>query len=130
MAVKEVIPDEQKQEKEVTVELDQNNQPVKPVEKKEEPKYVTQEALEAALKKVTAPLYYEFRKSKEQPTQTYQAPPVKKEEPVDEWDKKLQTNWRGTVEELAEARFNKLMEQQAQKQQAEYQRQQSMQLLE
>lgn len=129
----EVVPDEKLQEKpsEITVQLDDNNQPIKQEEKKEEPKYVTADALNAslteAIKKATAPLYYEMRKGREQqPTQ----PVIKKEEPVDEWDKKLQTNWRGTVEELAEAKFNKMMEVQAQKQAAEYQRQQTSQLLE
>lgn len=131
----EVVPDEKIQEKnsEVTVQLDDNNQPIKQEEKKEEPKYVTADILNAslteAIKKATAPLYYEMRKGREQQPQTQQ-PLVKKDEPVDEWDKKLQTNWRGTVEELAEAKFNAMMQKQSEKQAAEYQRQQTSQLLE
>ena len=123
----EVIPEkiQENPEKEITVQLDENNQPIKQEEKKEEPKYVTadilNQSLTEAIKKATAPLYYEMRKGRE--SQPVQPPVVKKEEPVDEWDKKLQTNWRGTVEELAEAKFNKMMEVQAQKQAAEYQRQ-------
>lgn len=130
--VKEITPDEkQENEKEITVELDQNNQPIKEVEKKEEPRYVTAEALEQALKKVTAPLYYELRKSKEsyQPRQEPKQE-IKKEEPVDEWDKKLQTNWKGTVEELAEQKFQKLMQAEETRRQSEYKAQQASQLLE
>lgn len=136
MPAKEVIPDE-KQEKEplsnVTVELNENNEPIKKEAPKEEPKYVTPELLAAtladAIKKATAPLYYEMRKARE-PQQT--PPPIQqtpKPEPT-EWDQKLQKDWKGTVEELAEARLEAKLKEREEKARIESEKQRTMQLLE
>lgn len=117
----------EKQEKEITILLDENNQPVKEPEKKDEPKYVTAEMLATtvadALKKATAPLYYEMRKVREPQAPAQPAPVQPKVEP-NEWDKKLQGDWKGTVEELAEQKFKKMMDDKAKQDQIQYQQQQ------
>ena len=117
----------------VSVILDDKGNPIQSETPKKEAKYITEEMLantvSEAIKKATAPLYYELRKTKEQPV--YQQPaPVKPATPPTEWDEKLQKDWKGTVEELADARVNQILERQAQTQRAEYDRQQSFQLLE
>ncbi len=118
---------EKEQLSNVTVTLDEKNQPVKVEEKKEEPKYVTADilatTLQEAIKKATAPLYYEMRQSREnqKPPQPVQQPP--KPEPT-EWDAKLQKDWKGTVEELAEARVNDILQKREALQRAEYENQQ------
>lgn len=120
MAVKEAVKPEVKQrsddpvvqgregqeeKKTVTVELDGDGQVVKPAEKaKEEPKYFDPKEVEKitdnAVKKATAPLYYELRQLRER--QPAQAPaPKAPEVPADEWDLKVQKDWKGTVRELA-----------------------------
>lgn len=127
----EVVPDE-KPEKDtpssVTVELDDNNQPIaQKEEKKEEPKYVTADQIAAmvaeSIKKATAPLYYEMRKSREPQTTPTPQPVTPKPEPT-EWDQRLQKDWKGTVEELAEQKAKSIIaqEKELQKQEAEKQR--------
>jgi hypothetical protein len=127
-------------EKEVTIELDENNHPVKPV-KVEEPKYVTSEQLQQfqksmaeELKRATAPLGYELRKFKEAQTQPQPVQPVaphkSQDEVQDEWDTKLQKDWKSTVREMARQEAAELRKIETAQQQAEYQRQQSLNLLE
>ena len=140
--VKEVVAEikPQKVEREVVVELDENDQPVQ-APKVEEPKYVTSEQLQQfqktmadELKRATAPIGYELRKFKEaqaQPvaSQPIQANPVR-EESQDEWDTKLQKDWKATVREMARQEATELRKQETMAQQAEYQRQQTLNLLE
>ncbi len=134
---KELIPDEKQEKQEelsnVTVQLDDKGQPLKQEEKKEDPKYVTAEILSAtiadALKKATAPLYYELRKGRSEvtPVQNIQAQP--KPEPT-EWDNKLQKDWKGTVDELADQRFEKKWKEREEAQRVEIENQKTKALLE
>ena len=132
---------EKPEEKEITVELDENNKPVKQEENKSvEPKYVTVDELEKERKK----FYYNQRKQqdeienlKRQLTAQPQAQPQqepRKEAPVSEWDAKLQNNWKGTVEELADARaeakFNELSKRLQEQSRIEYDKQRNFNLLE
>ena len=140
--IKEVQVSEkpEKIEKEVVVELDENNHPVKP-EKVEEPKYVTAEQLQVLqrtmaeeLKRATAPLGYELRKFKEaqaqpQPVQPM-AVPQSQAEVQDEWDAKLQKDWKSTVREMARQEATELRKAEYAQQQIESQRQQALNLLE
>lgn len=126
------VTPEKEEMSEVTVHLDEKNQPIKPAETpKDEPRYVTaeqlQQALEASIKKATAPLYYEMRKQREPAQPAIQPKP--QVEPT-EWDTKLQKDWKGTVEELAEARVEALLKRREAEQAATFERQKSYQLLE
>lgn len=134
---KELIPDEKQEKQEelsnVTIKLDDKGQPIKQEEKKEDPKYVTADVLAAtvadALKKATAPLYYELRKTKDEvrPVQQIQAQP--KEEPT-EWDTKLQKNWKGTVEELADSRVEAILKKREEAQRLHMESEKTKQILE
>lgn len=93
-----------KEADEVVVELDEKNEAVKaPV--KEEPKYVRPEDLNEALRKSNAAFFAEQRKLQarldEIARQTAPKTPAETEKPADEWDKKIQEDWKGTVRELA-----------------------------
>lgn len=135
MPKKEVTPEIQEKEpsKEITIELDEKNQPI-PAEKKEEPKYVTPEILTAtlteAIKKATAPLYYEMRKMPRETQQVQREEPVIKTENIDEWDKKLQSDWKGTVRELARLEAQEIRKQEQVQYQANAERMKNAQLLE
>lgn len=132
----EVAPEvkvQENPEKEITVQLDENNQPIKQEEKKEEPKYVTADVLNAslteAIKKATAPLYYELRKSRE-PQQPVQPAIQPKPESHDELDLKLQKDWKGTIREMARQEAVEIRKQEVEQNRIEQQRQQTTQLLE
>lgn len=135
---REVIVEETpKQEKEelsnVTVNLDKPAEELKKVEEKkiEESKYITADQLSAsldqAIKKATAPLYYEIRRGRQDLAQPIQSP---KQETPDEWDVKLQKDWKATVDERARLQFQEMARQQSIANQVEYERQRNLQLLE
>lgn len=98
------VEDKSQKAEEVSVLLDDKGNPIpKQEEKKPENVYVRPEDLEpirkgqnytsAALRKIQE----DFAKLNERLT----APPPKQEPPTDEWDVKLQKDWKGTVKELA-----------------------------
>lgn len=124
-------PEEKKSE--VSVDLDAEGKIVKPVEKpKDEPKYFdpkeVEKITENAVKKATAPLYYELRQLKEKKESPS---PIRREEvPQDEWDIKVQKDWKGTVQELAEKRYKELRQAELRDQQVYQAQQQKVQLLE
>ena len=95
-------------EKEVSVEIDDNNNVVKPeVKKAEEPRYVKPEELQETLRKSNAAFFAEQRKIQatlERLESSLKPKETPREVPIDEWDLKVQKNWKGTVEELADAR--------------------------
>ena len=84
-------------------------------ESKQEIKYATVNDLEAIRKQLNGISYLgrqlpEISRKIDSLAQVRQAIPAKPEGEKDEWDKKVETNWKGTVQELAEIRFNELME--------------------
>ena len=84
-------------------------------ESKQEIKYATVNDLEAIRKQLNGISYLgrqlpEISRKIDSLAQGRQAIPAKPEGEKDEWDKKVETNWKGTVQELAEIRFNELME--------------------
>jgi len=95
-------------EKDIEVNLNENNEPIKPeVKKVEEPRYVKPEELQETLRKSQAAFFAEQRKIQtalERLEAGLKPKEVVREVPEDEWDIKVQKNWRGTVEELADAR--------------------------
>ncbi len=128
-----IVPETQEKPSDVTVELDDKNQPIKAVEKKEE-KYITPEQVASIvadqIKKATAPLYYEMRKTREVPVQAQPVQPVQPKPEPTEWDSKLQKDWKGTVEELADARVDAILKRREEAQRFEMERQRNFQLLE
>lgn len=95
-------------EKEVEVNLNEHNEPIKPeVKKIEEPRYVTAEQLQETQRKANAAFFAEQRKIQsmlERLEAGLKPKEIVRETPPDEWDEKVQKNWKGTVEELADAR--------------------------
>lgn len=131
-----VIQDDVKQpEKEVNLEINENGQVVKPeAEKKQEPKYVTSDelslSLEQAIKKATAPLYYELRNSKKSPEAQTPAAQQTPTAQADEWDQKLQKDWKSTVKELARQEAGELRKQEREQERFEQEKQRNLNLLE
>lgn len=127
----EVTVDEKNQPKEelsnVQVKLDENNQPINLEKPKDEPKYVRVEDLESINKAINNTREHSNRKissleSKiDQLLKGTQQPQKPVNVPQDEWDKKLETDWKGTVRELArlEAEEIRKREREAEKQEAE-----------
>lgn len=117
------------------VEIDENNQSVKPEPKpKQEPQYVTLEQLD----KIQRGINYQntaARKLEEKIERLMSAIPTQQapqapQNPPSEWDEKLNKDWKGTVEEIAEQRFNSLMEKQRQTQLIEAQENRRRELFE
>lgn len=110
----EIKPEEAKdeaQDKAIEVDLDK---PEGQVEKtSSEPKYVTVDDLEKIRKQLNGLSYMgrQFQEiSRKIDSLGVQRPaPMKPEAEKDEWDKKVETNWKGTVEELAELKFQEMM---------------------
>lgn len=132
----EIKESEIKPGEEVTVELDDNNEPIKAAEKqKEEPRYVRPEDLEEKLKKQNAQYFHEQRKLSEKIdklTSHLQTPaqPAKKEEPADEWDLKIQKDWKGTVRELARLEAQELRRQEVEQSRVHNEQEKRVTLLE
>lgn len=110
-----VVDDKKVDDKQVQIQLDDNNQPVKPVEPaKDEPKYVRLEDIERVSKAVENTRQYTTRQISsinEKLDKFLQATAPKAPEPqppADEWEAKLQKDWRGTVEELSERKAREL----------------------
>ena len=107
------IAEEPKPQDDITIELDEKNEPIKQTEvKKEEPKYNPDEIkklTEEAVKKATAPLYYELREFKKK-QQEAPAPIAKKEpEPEqDEWDIKFSKDYKSALREFNQQQFKEL----------------------
>ncbi len=124
--------EEEVKPKEVTIELDDKGQVVKPeVKKVEEPKYFdpkeVEKITENAVKKATAPLYYELRQLKERkPEPVIQRAP---EVPADEWDLKVQKDWKGTVRELARLEATEMRKQEIEQQRVVSENQKKLNLL-
>jgi hypothetical protein len=136
MAGKEIVVDDTKQEmSNVSVQLDDNNQPIKPVEKKEEPKYVRVEDLDRLSRAIENTRDYSNKRTQtleqkiDQLLNANKLPVQPKPEPT-EWDTKLQKDWKGTVEELADKRFEERMRAQREQEAAQYEKQRNFQLLE
>lgn len=123
---------------EVSINLDENNQVVKPeVKKVEEPKYVTADMLAETQRKSNAAFFAEQRKVQqmlERLEAGLKPKEVVRETPEDEWDVKVQKNWKGTVEELADARaeakYKQLREREISEQKAIDEQARTSQLLE
>lgn len=117
---------------EVRVELDEKNNPIVPEKTKEEPKYVTIEDLNKINQAINNTREYTNRKQSEILAELAKLrapqPETPKQEPT-EWDKKLQTNWKGTVEELAKAQVQEILKQERETQRAEEERNKSTRLL-
>lgn len=126
-------PDKKEELSEIKVNLDENNKPIVE-EKKEEPKYVTVEELQKLNQAINNTREYTNRKQAEilaelkelrKPAQ----PAQPKAEPT-EWDEKLQKNWKGTVEELADTRVKEILRQEKEQARMDAERARSFQLLE
>lgn len=93
----------------VQVNLDEQNQPIIPEKPKDEPKYVRVEDLEAINKAINNTRGWNERKignleaKIDQLLRGNQPAAVKSDKPT-EWDEKLQKDWKGTVDEIADAR--------------------------
>lgn len=96
----------------VEIHLDENNQPIKKEAPKDEPKYVRLEDIDRISKAVENGRSWTTRKvssleeKMDRIISGLQQPPkpITPAVPADEWEEKLQKNWKGTVEELADAR--------------------------
>ncbi len=100
----------------VQVNLDDKNEPILPEKSKDEPKYVRVEDLERINQAINNTREWNGRKvaSLEQKIDQLlkggqQQIQPKSDTPVTEWDQKLQKDWKGTVEELAEQRVQKIL---------------------
>lgn len=120
----------------VQIKLDENNQPINTEKPKDEPKYVRVEDLEAINKAINNTRGWNERKisnleSKiDQLLKGAQSPIQKTDTPVTEWDEKLQKNWKGTVEELADARVDAKMREREERSRQENERVANANLLE
>ena len=120
------IEDDKKNQGDVTIELDDRGEVVKPPVKEEKKPPVEEYVRKDELEKERRRIAYEVRRAADEDIRKMKAEldAVKLERsratqptaPVTEWDKKVQENWKGTVEELADLRaekkFNELMEKQ------------------
>jgi len=124
-------------EKEVSVDIGENSEVIKPeVKKVDEPKYVTAEQLQETQRKSQAAFFAEQRKIQamlERLETGLKPKEVVPATPANEWDEKVQKNWKGTVEELADARaeakFKQLRDAERAEEQAERQRNETTELL-
>lgn len=113
------LKDDAQDQSEISVELDQNNEPVKPAEqKKSEPQYVTIDELRK-LEKAQNASFYQARKIQEQlealSKNLQPREVVEKRDLTDEdklWEDKLNKNWKGTVEEISEIKIQAVLERQ------------------
>ncbi len=147
-APKGITPDvkepQENDQKEVVVEFNEQNEPVKPPAPKEEPKYVRLEDLEKINQQITNTREWNNRKIssleskfdqwlKAQAAPRPQAPAQTQVAP-DEWETKLQKDWKGTVEELSEKKARELYRQMREEENAinaqNIERQRNAQLLE
>lgn len=103
----------------VQVNLDEKNEPIQPEKPKDEPKYVRVEDLERINQAINNTRGWNERKvaSLEQKIDQLLKgnQPQQKSEPPTEWDEKLQKNWKGTVEELADARLEQKLKEREEK---------------
>ena len=118
--------------KDIEVNLDENNQVVKPeVKKVEEPKYVRAEDLNEAIRKSNAAFFAEQRKTQARLDEIAQGiKPKAPDVPQDEWDEKIQKDWKGTVRELARLEAQELRKQEIETQRVRDEETKSSQLLE
>lgn len=96
---------------EIIFNLDENNELIKPIQKKpEEPRYVRLEDLEILRKSqnYTSTALRKIEEKLDRLTSIPQSPQVPPKPPT-EWDEKVQKDWKGTVEELAEIKFQEIM---------------------
>lgn len=99
---------------EVTIELDQNNEPIQQEKKNQEHQYVKAEELEKLQKSINSS-FYNQRKMEEKMDKILgslypkESPKAKENEiPSDEYDQMLQKDWKGTVYKMAEEKFQEL----------------------
>lgn len=120
------IKDDEKEIKDIEIDLDKKD--VKEPEKKEYNPDEIKKITEEAVKKATAPLYYEMRQLKQPKTEpvTPKAPEV----PADEWDQKIQKDWKGTVRELARQEHQEIRKAEREAEKAENEKQKNTDLLE
>lgn len=120
--------------KEISVELDENDQPIQKIEKKEEPKYVRPEDLNEALRKSNAAFFAENRKLQSKIDEFIQRAspkaPLTPAVPADEWDEKVQKDWKGAVRELARIEAAELRKQEREEEATQREQSQRVNLLE
>jgi hypothetical protein len=126
------------QQKEVSIEIDDKGEVIKQEPpKKEEPKYVRVEDLESIRKAQNASFYRsrqiedrinEIAKSLEE-NRSAQVTLRDNKNSDDPWEKKLQENWKGTVEELAELKFRELEQRREQERLVQAERERKSNLL-
>lgn len=121
----------------VQVNLDEKNQPIIPEKPKDEPKYVRVEDLEAINKAINNTRGWNERKISNLEAKIDQllkgnqpAQPQPKSEPLTEWEEKLQKDWKGTVEELADARLEAKLKQREEQARIQAEQYRTSQLLE
>mgnify|MGYP001562923505 CR=1 FL=1 len=100
--------------KEVVIELDDKGQPVKPPEvKKEEPKYASAEDIQKINDAIRNTREWNTRKisSFEEKLDNFIASqaPKEPEKPADEWEEKLNKDWKGTVRELSRIEVQEIL---------------------
>lgn len=109
----------------VQVNLDEKHEPIQAEKPKDEPKYVRIEDLEAITKSINNTREYSNRKigtleSKiDQLLKGNQQPVKPASVPQDEWDQKLEKDWKGTVRELARLEAEELRKADRERERAE-----------
>lgn len=124
-------------EAEVSVNLNENNEVIKPeVKKVDEPKYVTAEQLQETQRKSNAAFFAEQRKIQqtlERLELGLKPKDIIATKPATEWDEKVQKDWKGTVDELADVKarevYKTLREQERAQEAAEREQRETTDLL-